>query len=60
MSVNLEGFNILVLKQLPRVEDWKQIHLRQKYDNIFVMFGGRVFQQTIGIPLLESLYLYLR
>jgi hypothetical protein len=36
MSVNLEGFNILVLKQLPRVEDWKQIHLRQKYDNIFV------------------------
>jgi len=52
MSVNLEGFKILVLKQLPRVEDWKPIHLRQKYDNIFVMFGGRVFQQTFGIPLL--------
>jgi hypothetical protein len=34
-------------------------------DNIFVMFGGRVFQQTIGIPmgtncapLLADLFLY--
>ena len=35
-------------------------------DNIFVMFGGRVFQQTVGIPmgtncapLLTDLFLYL-
>ena len=33
-------------------------------DNIFVMFGGRVFQQTVGIPmgkncLLADLFLYL-
>ena len=34
-------------------------------DNIFVMFGGRVFQQTVGIPmdancapLLAELFLY--
>ena len=34
-------------------------------DNIFVMFGGRVFQQTVGIPmdtncapLLADLFLY--
>jgi len=34
-------------------------------DNIFVMFGGRVFQQTVGIPmgtncapLLGDLFLY--
>jgi hypothetical protein len=36
-------------------------------DNIFVMFGGRVFQQTVGIPmcanyapLLVGLFLYSR
>ena len=34
-------------------------------DNIFVMFGGRVFQQTVGIPMgtncgtiLSDLFLY--
>jgi hypothetical protein len=34
-------------------------------DNIFIMFGGRVFQQTVGIPmgtnyvpLLADLFLY--
>jgi hypothetical protein len=34
-------------------------------DNIFVMFGGRVFQQTVGmprgsscVPLLAELFLY--
>ena len=26
--------------------------------NIFVMFGGRVFQQTVGIPLFADLFLY--
>jgi len=36
------------------------------FDNVFVIFGGRVFQQTVGIPmgtncaaLLADLILYL-
>jgi hypothetical protein len=28
-------------------------------DNIFVIFGGRVFQQTVGIPMGTNLFLYL-
>jgi hypothetical protein len=27
-------------------------------DNIFVIFGGRVFQQTVGIPMGTNLFLY--
>jgi hypothetical protein len=41
------------------------IVLKFLIDNIFVMFGGRVFQQTVGIPmgtncapLLVNLFLY--
>ena len=34
-----------------RIVEWQYIIYKFLIDNIFVQFGGRVFQQTIGIPM---------
>jgi hypothetical protein len=51
---------------LPKVSETDIINMLEfLIDNTFVMFGGRVFQQTVGIsmapncaPLLAELFLY--
>jgi hypothetical protein len=48
-SPNLELFSTLILpKKFSETDIFNMLEFL--LDNIFVMFGGRVFQQTVGIP----------